>query len=281
MASITRKRSPSQRNASSSPPVFLPTPVPSQNISLPLRSAAFRNLAAKYNGVAADDNTEAYEEPEEDVVEKISIHLSTDDERKFLQHTPSGYEGNLLLGEATADERLEKEIAEFSNDLDREDFVGSKQRWLEIYQEHGYHGVARLLMEDEITTLYKDKPTMNEKDLHWTTKVMTDILESTYPRLLTSVMLGNLAYDRLHNATLQAILDKLWTQAKNQPGIYHQQQVNDKGLGATPAQCLRAAEIMMGYAAGCDHDFCDAIDDDEISPELANEIDNYMTTNAE
>jgi hypothetical protein len=32
-------------------------------------------------------------------------------------------------------------------------------------------------------------------------------------------MLGNLAYDRRHNTTLQAILGKLWEQAKNQPGI--------------------------------------------------------------
>jgi hypothetical protein len=106
-----------------------------------------------------------------------------------------------------------------------------------------------------------------------TAEVMKDCLRSTFPRLLKSVLWGNLAVDKRNDVALKAILKKLWDQAEHQAGIYHQQLVDDNGHSATPNQLLRALDVMLGYTKGCGHELSDAIEG-SIPAELANRIDN-------
>jgi hypothetical protein len=112
------------------------------------------------------------------------VEFDEKEELKYIEHTPAGYEGPKLLGEVLEDAMVMKGLDDFDEMLDREDLEQSKLRWGKLYVELGYEGVAAQLMKDEIETLYVGRDTLNADDVHWTSQVMIDILESTYPRLL-------------------------------------------------------------------------------------------------
>ncbi|KAI0610894.1 hypothetical protein TUN205_04829 [Pyrenophora tritici-repentis] len=104
------------------------------------------------------------------------------------------------------------------------------------------------------------------------------LLQENYPRLLQSVAFGNLAFDRNNDAVLAAILDKLWDQAANQPGIYHQQLVNDDGYSPTVEELYEISKYMLGYVKGYNHELCGEIKPgtfNAVDAQLANTIDNF------
>jgi hypothetical protein len=177
---------------------------------LTLGRPQFGNVAAMYDGVPARHNRENRDELQNSrSAYKSMIRISKEEEEALIKHTPAGYEGPLAAAEALQDAALVEILSLYKFSLDRDSLGGSKVRWREIYEQSGYPGLARQVMEDEIRTLYASKPTLNEHELHWTAETMTKILQSTYATLLQSIMFGNLASDRRNDPLLAAILDKL------------------------------------------------------------------------
>ncbi|KAH6629684.1 hypothetical protein C7974DRAFT_277240, partial [Boeremia exigua] len=72
-----------------------------------------------------------------------------------------------------------------------------------------------------------------------------------YPSIIKSVGWGNVAKERRTDPVLASILDNLWDQSKHQPGIYHQQIVDDNGDSPSGLEILEVVKHILRYVKGC------------------------------
>lgn len=271
----------SQRARTSSPvPPTSPARAPSP-LRLPLDDKKLQDIAAK-KSLDPEEWLERYarytsgdlEDGEND--EDTRSRLSREEEEKLNKRLKASAADLSKFRLLSGTQRVinPAQAAPLPPPLVRDNLHENKKIWRKLYKK-GLPELAHAVMEEEIDARLAEKKGLCTSDLDWTARVMEQILLLTDKFLLESVMFGNLARDKRNHPQLKAILAELRQQSLNQPGIYMQQLVNDKGESPSANQLLKAVEIMLGYVRGCNEPETASITDRVISDSGANRTDSF------